>query len=32
MINAFKGESIYGQVDLQLIHRSKIARIAEKMK
>ena len=32
MINAFKGEDIYSQIDLQNIYRSKIARIAEKMK
>lgn len=29
---AFKGESIYGQVELKTIHRSKIAAIADRMK
>ena len=32
MVRVFKGESIYSQVDLQNIYRSKIASIAEKMK
>ena len=27
----FRGEDIYGEVELRIIHRSKIAQIAEKM-
>ena len=29
---AFRGESIYGQVELETIHRSNIANIADRMK
>lgn len=32
MSQVFRGESIFGQVDLQTIERSKIAKIAERMK
>lgn len=31
MSKAFRGESMYGQVELQKIHRSKIAEIADRM-
>ena len=32
MSSVFRGEDIYGQVELQMIHRSHIAEIADKMK
>jgi predicted ribonuclease YlaK len=31
MSKAFRGSDIYGQIELQKIHRSKIAQIADKM-
>jgi predicted ribonuclease YlaK len=32
MSSVFRGENIYGQIELQQIHRSHIAEIADKMK
>ena len=32
MSKVFRGEEIYGQVELKTIHRGKIAAIADKMK